>query len=353
MAMGAMIEREHDKAILTLNSGSSSVKYAAFSAGGETEIGAGSLDADETHGTLFERCDALIDGRTPYVIGHRVVHGGVDLFDPVRIEPGTRARLEEATRFAPLHGHATLALIDAAGARYPGVPQIACFDTGFHADLPDIARVLPIPSALRETGLRRYGFHGLSCRSILRQLGPDHPGRIIIAHLGSGASVTAVRDGRSIDTSMGLTPSGGVVMATRMGDVDPGLLLHIMRDQQLDAASLENLVDRQAGLLGISGLSGDLRALHASTEKNAALAIRIFCRSVAKQVAAMAIALGGADLLVFTGGIGEHDAQVRDAIIAECRAAGLRLDSTAALTSQENAEIALGAWAVVAGGAYV
>jgi acetate kinase len=168
-----------------------------------------------------------------------------------------------------------------------------------------------VPGALRSSGIRRYGFHGLSCQSILDQLGPERPARLIIAHLGSGASVTAVMDGRSVDTSMGLTPSGGVVMATRSGDLDPGVLLYLMREHGLDATALEALIDRQSGMCGISGMSGDIRALRAAETDEARLAIAIFCRSVAKQIAAMMTVLGGADMIVFTGGIGENDAQSR------------------------------------------
>jgi acetate kinase len=190
---------------------------------------------------------------------------------------------------------------------------VACFDTAFHAGMPDVARTLPIPLKLRADGIQRYGFHGLSCESILRQLGANRPDRVIIAHLGSGASVTAVKDGHSVDTSMGLTPTGGVIMGTRCGDLDPGVLVYLMRERNFDAAMLENLLDCRSGLLGISGVDSDMRLLHkdALTNADAQLAIRMFCCSVRKQVLAMMATLGGANLLVFTGGIGENDAEVR------------------------------------------
>lgn len=339
--------------ILTLNEGSSSLKFGFYTAGpdGVEERVSGEVEGAQPV-DMFDRIDAALDGAQPAAIGHRIVHGGPDLFAPVVIDADVLAKLEQATAFAPLHGPAALSLIRAAQARYPNVPQIACFDTGFHADLPSLAAVLPMPKAFRADGVRRYGFHGLSCQSIVRQLGcdPNLPERLVIAHLGSGASITAVRAGRSIDTSMGLTPTGGVVMASRSGDLDPGLLLYLMRERGMDAAGIEEMVDYHSGLLGISGVSGDLRKLHcaAVTNADAALAIAMFCRSVAKQIAAMMAALGGADMLVFTGGIAENDAVVRSAVCADLGWAGVSGDPAATdvrvvvrvLASQEGAEIA-------------
>ncbi|MEG3145812.1 acetate kinase [Sphingomonas sp. RT2P30] len=327
--------------ILTLNEGSSSIKFALFAAGdGVLEIAAGSAEAGLETAALFDRIDAARGGAALAAIGHRIVHGGPTLAQPVLIDAAVLDQLRAATAFAPLHDPAALALIAAAAARYPGVPQVACFDTGFHADLPEMAATLPVPHALRADGVRRYGFHGLSCQSILRQLGDALPERLVIAHLGNGASVTAVRAGHSVDTSMGLTPSGGVIMGTRAGDLDPGLLLYLMRVRGMDAATIEELIDRQSGMLGISGLSGDVRTLRGSAEPAAALAIAMFCRSVARQVAGMAVTLGGIDLLVFTGGIGEHDDGVRDQVTAELTGAGLPIGGVAVLPSRENAEIA-------------
>lgn len=323
------------KRVLTLNGGSSSVKYGLYAVGDAVvELSTGEVEHADVDATVF----AEIGGGQPDAIGHRIVHGGIDLFAPVRIDAGVLARLQAATAFAPLHGPASLRMIALAQARYPGVPQIACFDTGFHASLPAIAATLPIPKALRDAGVRRYGFHGLSCESILAQLGDAVPHRLIIAHLGNGASVTAVLDGHSVDTSMGLTPSGGVVMGTRAGDIDPGLLLYLVRERGLGAAEIETLIDRQSGLLGLSGRSSDLRVLHAAGDAAATLALAIFCRSVAKQMAGMLVVLGGADLIVFTGGIGEHDAAVRAAISADLAFAGPIAQRV--LPSQENAQIA-------------
>lgn len=263
----------------------------------------------------------------PEAIGHRVVHGGASFSAHCLIGDEVERDLEAATAMSPLHAPAALAIIRLARARWPDVPQAACLDTAFHAAMPDIASVLPVAKELQAKGVRRYGFHGLSCESIVRQLGAALPPRTIIAHLGSGASVTAVRDGRSVDTSMGLTPSGGIVMGTRSGDLDPGILLYLMREHGYDAATLEDLVDRRSGLKGISGLSGDVRRLHeaAPSSPDARLAIRMFCMSVAKAIAGMIIALDGVDAIVFTGGIGEHDAIVRAAIVRQLGSLGVRL----------------------------
>lgn len=340
--------------VLSLNSGSSSLKFGLYRVGpsaaqalleGEVEAtGAAQTDAVRRIGAaLAER-----DLPAPAAIGHRVVHGGPRLRRHCLIDADVLRELEAAKAFAPLHVPQALSVIHLAQEHFPGCPQAACFDTAFHADLPEVARTLPLPKALRSEGIERYGFHGLSCESIvhrLRQPGGELPERLIVAHLGNGASVTAVRDGRSIDTSMGLTPTGGVVMGTRCGDLDPGVLLYLMREKGFDAERLEDLVDRRSGLLGISGIGGDMRRLHeaARSSADARLAIEMFCYSVRKQIAAMIAALGGADLLVFTGGIGEHDAQVR-ASICEGLTCPVRV-----LASQEDVQIARHTRALVAG----
>ncbi|WP_010165222.1 acetate/propionate family kinase [Sphingomonas sp. PAMC 26617] len=310
--------------VLALNSGSSSLKFGLYDVGptGVVELTTGAVEAMHFQDRMFERIEAaLTEAKVPgpTAIGHRIVHGGPTLRRHSRIEDDVVAQLKEAVALAPLHGPASLALIRLAEAHYPALPQVACFDTVFHTTLPEIAYVLPIPRAMSSDGVRRYGFHGLSCASIVRQLGGELPDRLIIAHLGNGASVTAVKAGRSIDTSMGLTPTGGVVMGSRTGDLDPGVLLYLLREKGLDGSALEALVDNQSGLLGISGVSGDMRALHlAATEHpDASLAIDIFCYSVRKQIGAMAAVLGGVDMLVFTGGIGENDAAVRRSILGD------------------------------------
>jgi acetate kinase len=264
----------------------------------------------------------------PAAIGHRIVHGGPKLRQHCLIDDAVLVQLEAATAFAPLHIPSALSVIRFAQRHFPGLPQAACFDTTFHAELPDVARVLPISKELLSEGIQRYGFHGLSCESIVRQLGNGLPNRLVIAHLGNGASVTAVKDGKSIDTSMGLTPTGGVLMGTRSGDLDPGILVYLMREKKFDAAMIEQLVDHRSGLLGISGVGSDMRRLHeaASSNADARLAIAMFCYSVRKQVAAMIAALGGVDLLVFTGGIGENDVEARVEICSGLSWLGLSLD---------------------------
>jgi acetate kinase len=340
------------RAALVLNSGSSSLKFAAFDIAGPDgrAIVTGQVDPAEGD-NAFARIDAELSRAgtgTPVAIGHRIVHGGPRLLAHCLIDDAVIGELAAAAPFAPLHVPASLALIEAATARYPGCTQVACFDTVFHAGMPDVARTLPIPRSLRDEGVHRYGFHGLSCESIVHQLGAVVPARLVIAHLGNGSSVTAVRDGRSIDTSMGLTPSGGVIMGTRAGDLDPGVLLHLMRVRGCGPDELETIFDKQSGMLGISGLSGDIRDLHrASPAKDADLAVSMFCRSVAKQIAAMMTVLGGADMIVFTGGIGEHDPFVRQRICADLSWAGVAESSLsrsccAAITlpSAEEAQIA-------------
>lgn len=313
--------------ILALNGGSSSLKYGAFEFEGDRceTVAAGTFKVGGDPSALFDEIASKLGGAEPAAIGHRIVHGGPDLFAPIVIDADVIAKLQAASAFAPLHGPAALDLIALARHRYPSQPHVACFDTGFHQDLPPVAAVLPVPKAMRNAGIRRYGFHGLSCQSIIRQLGTELPERLIVAHLGSGASVTAIHRGRSIDTSMGLTPCGGLVMATRSGDVDPGLLLYLLREHATTTARLEDSFERRAGMLGISDYSGDMQTLKEakSSVPEAQLAIDIFCRSAAKAIAAMIVSLGGLDMLVFCGGIGEHDADVRDAICGDLAWAGV------------------------------
>jgi acetate kinase len=345
--------------VLALNSGSSSLKFGLYRVGpsstetlleGEEETtGEGQRDA-------LRRIVRLLADRNlpaPEAIGHRVVHGGARLRRHRLIDADVLLQLEAATAFAPLHVPQALSVIRFAQEHFPKCPHAACLDTAFHADLPEVARTFPIPKALRADGIERYGFHGLSCESIVRQLrglGGDLPHRLVIAHLGNGASITAVKDGRSVDTSMGLTPTGGVIMGTRCGDLDPGVLLYLMREKGFDAARLEDLVDHRSGLLGISGIGGDMRRLHeaAGSSADARLAIEMFCYSVRKQVAAMIAALEGIDLLVFTGGIGEHDADVRAAISRGLAGLGCAVP-VRVLVSEEDAQIARHTWELVQG----
>src|SRR3984885_14891339 len=343
--------------VLALNSGSSSLKFGLYRVGaakaellltGEAEaIGGGSSQFHSqdlrsnarlvetspipTQREAIARIGKFLDDSgapAPIAIGHRVVHGGPKLRQHCLIDGQVMQQLDAAAAFAPLHTPAALSVIRFARKHFPALPQIACFDTTFHIDLPDVARVLPIPREWLSEGVQRYGFHGLSCESILHQLGDATPARLIIAHLGNGASVTAVRNGKSIDTSMGLTPSAGVIMGTRSGEIDPGVLIYLLREKKLDAATLEDMIDHRSGLLGISSISSDMRRLYQaeSTSVDAQLAIEMFCYSVRKQIAAMIAVLGGVDLIVFTGGIGENDKEVRGAICGGLAWAGVFIE---------------------------
>ena len=344
--------------VLALNSGSSSLKFGLYRVAaaridtllsGEAESIGGSDGrfraydsqrhelASETVVIPGQR-EALVRIRkllresgmpAPVAVGHRIVHGGPSLRQHCLIDDLVLAKLEAATAFAPLHTPATLSVIRFALANFPDVPQVACFDTTFHAGLPDVARVLPIPLELRSQGIERYGFHGLSIESVLHALGSERPRRIVVAHLGNGSSVTAIEAGKSIDTSMGLTPAGGLMMGTRSGDLDPGILVYLMREKKLDASALDALVNRQSGLLGVSGIGSDMRHLHEAARSNAdaRLAIQMFCYRARKEIAAMVAVLGGVDLIVFTGGIGEHDAEVRAEICVGLSWVGVSLDA--------------------------
>jgi acetate kinase len=369
---------------LALNSGSSSLKFGLYRAdgqrpqlllSGEAELAGarkGCLHVCDANGRTVlntsghadpaEAIGAVAGLMTSYwmpplaAVGHRIVHGGPELTHHAVIDDAVARRLEAAAVFAPLHVPPALAILAAARAQFPTVPHVACLDTAFHAGLPGVARTLPLPADLRAAGLHRYGFHGLSCESIVDQLAEDLPDRLVVAHLGSGASVTAIRGGESVDTSMGLTPTGGVIMATRPGDLDPGVLVYLLREKKLDAAGLEELLDRHSGLVGISGIGGDMRALHeaASSNADARLAVEMFCYSVRKQVAAMIAALDGSDMLVFTGGIGENDAAVRSKICAGLAWAGIDPDDPTArcsirvLATREEERIARHALALTA-----
>jgi acetate kinase len=351
-----MTDAEPELNVLALNSGSSSLKFGLYRVGsaridrlvsGEAEsIGneGGKFHAEDAGGNVLLSETGSITGpqeavvrigrllsntaMQPAAIGHRIVHGGPKLRQHCLIDDTVLTQLEAATAFAPLHIPSALSVIRFAQEHFPGLPQAACFDTTFHAGLPDVARVLPIARELQFEGIQRYGFHGLSCESIVRQLANDLPRRLVIAHLGNGASVTAINGGKSIDTSMGLTPTGGVIMGTRSGDLDPGVLVYLMREKKFDAAMLEELIDRRSGLLGISGVGSDMRQLReaATSNANARLAIAMFCYSVRKQLAAMIAALDGADLVVFTGGIGENDVEARAAICSGLSWLGVTLD---------------------------
>jgi len=343
--------------ILALNSGSSSLKFAVYEFDGARErlllrgeaenIGApsghlwlrtadGSSIVDQLrpisdHQTAVQiALDELKKGKypSPAAIGHRVVNGG-RLSAPQKITPQILTDLRNLVSLAPLHLPAEIKIMEAVASQAPQIPQVACFDTAFHRRLPELAQRFPLPRKLFDEGLRRYGFHGLSYEYVLQELGSAAKGQgLVIAHLGNGCSLAAVRDGSPVDTSMGLTPTGGVMMGTRTGDLDPGILIYLLREKGYDAARLERLVDAESGLLGVSDLTSDMKTLLAKRDSDAraAEAVAMFCRSIRKEIGAFAAVLGGLDILVFTGGIGERAPAVREEICRDLAHLGVRLD---------------------------
>jgi acetate kinase len=343
--------------LLVINSGSSSIKFSVFASedkdtgalpvslfeGEVSGIGSGKSsfrfrDAegqDLSEGISSAKAESPIQAiglvvetvnreGMPRVdaVGYRVVHPGAKLNQHVRITDEVMQDLEEAVVFAPLHDPSAIELIREMMEKLPGVPHYACFDTVFHQTMPEAATTYAIPMEYRERGVRRYGFHGLSCESIVRQLreaGIRLPRRMVIAHLGSGCSVTALLAGRSIDTTMGLTPTGGVVMGTRPGDLDPGLVLYLLREvREEGVASVEQMLNRASGMVALSGLPNDMREVRkaaAEGDTRAALAIEIFTRSVKKAVGGFIALMDGVDAIVFAGGIGEHDSKSREEIL--------------------------------------
>jgi acetate kinase len=307
--------------ILVLNTGSSSLKWVALDAQSEQVVDRG--EASWRDPAPDRHADELADTlrRVPEVdaVSHRVVHGGARFREPVLIDDAVRQAIVDLAPLAPLHNPAAIDGIDAARKQFPTLPQVATFDTAYHATIPDMAATYAVPWDWNERwGLRRFGFHGLSVEyavSRTRELLGRAPERMVVCHLGAGCSITAVRDGRSIDTSMGFTPLEGVMMARRSGSVDPGLLLHVLRS--LDVSTVDKALNEESGLLGISGVSTDMRevlAAAASENQRAALARDMFVYRVVTCVGSMAAALGGMDALVFTGGIGERSAEIRQRV---------------------------------------
>ncbi len=353
--------------ILVINSGSSSIKFSQFDAGageprslfeGEvTGIGGvkGGFKFRDAAGrdlsggrsevktvTLVEAIGLVVDAVSgaglPEVdaVGYRVVHPGAKLDRHVRITDEVMKDLEAAVEFAPLHDPAAITVIKDTMAKFPSARHYACFDTVFHKTMPEAATTYAIPKEYRDRGVRRYGFHGLSCESIVEQLKAEKtvkfPERMVIAHLGSGCSVTALMEGRSVDTTMGLTPTGGVVMGTRPGDLDPGLVVYLTRQMEGDkATALETMMNHHAGIVALSGLPNDMKAVRAAAaggDVQARLAVDVFTRSAKKAVGGFAALMGGLDALVFSGGIGEHDARSRAEIAGGLERLGIAMDPT-------------------------
>jgi acetate kinase len=351
--------------IAVVNSGSSSIKFTLFRAEDELEPRAvlcrGQIDslgeepnfvAEDSGGCQFanERLQAgatheqALDflmrwgqchfaGHSLVGAGHRVVHGGVMYSAPVVVDPSVMANLEELVCLAPLHQPHNLAGIKALAKLHPKLPQVACFDTAFHHTQPKVASSFALPRALTEAGIRRYGFHGLSYEYIASVL-PDYAGsaaegKVVVAHLGQGASMCAMRARRSVATTMGFSAVDGLPMGKRCGALDPGVVLYLIVEKGMDAAGVTDLLYNRSGLLGVSGISGDLRKLLASKDPHAAEAIQLFVYRIGRELGSLVAALGGLDVLVFTGGIGEHSAAVREQVCKDAAWLGIALDSRA------------------------
>jgi acetate kinase len=347
--------------IAILNAGSSSIKFAVYTSdlqlkfkGQVEQIGVSpKLRVVDVAGTSlaerewpvagFDHAAAttaivgvvreLLDGLRVGAVGHRVAHGGVGFSAPVRVNSVVIDKLAELIPLAPLHQPHNLAPIRAIAAASPEIAQVACFDTAFHRVQPEIAQMFGLPRRFHDAGVRRYGFHGLSYEYVsarLQELDPASArGRVIIAHLGNGASLCALKGGRSVATTMGFTALDGLLMGTRCGALDPGVILHLIDAFDMDSAMIEDLVYRKSGLLGVSGVSADMRQLRASTDPAAAEAIALFVYRVAREIGSLAAALEGVDTVVFTGGIGENDVAARSEIAGACGWLGLELDPEA------------------------
>lgn len=347
---------------MTINGGSSSIKFALFEACDSlTRLLAGKIEgvglpegsftvkgqdkednfsrpvkaSDHTVavGLLMDWIQERFAPGALCAVGHRVVHGGPKYWEAQRITPEMIAALHQLSPFDPEHLPEEILLTEAFYHRFPHLPQIACFDTAFHHDIPRVAQMLPIPRRYESRGVRRYGFHGLSYDYLMRELErvagtQAAKGRVILAHLGNGASMAAVREGRCLDTTMALTPAAGLVMGTRTGDLDPGVASYLARSEQMNAAKYDRMVNHESGLLGVSETSSDMRALLAREKEDvrAAEAVALFCYQAKKWIGAFAAVLDGVDTLVFAGGIGENAFPVRDRICAGLGFLGIKLD---------------------------
>ena len=361
-----------DNLIFVLNSGSSSLKFGVYRRDATDEVSVlkgsadgighrnGKLQINSSAGKLLLQRSDILESQSealakvvdsirehlpsaPVAVGHRIVHGGAKLIAHQRITPKVLDELRAATHFAPLHIPQSLSLIATAQTLFPSASHFACFDDVFHQTMPEVATHLPLPQRYFDAGVRRYGFHGLSYESLVHHFGEQLPARAIFAHLGNGASLCALRNGVSIDTTMSFTPTGGIPMSTRSGDIDPGVLVHILRTEQLGANDLEDLVNHQSGLFAISGGENDVKALEDRARRNdlpAKLALDIFCTSVRKCIGAYVALLGGVDLLVFTGGIGEHSEYVRSAAAGGLEGLGLTADKIRVVRAEEEQQIA-------------
>lgn len=354
-------------AILTINAGSSSIKFSIYTPGDEpeerlrgevedigdddarliieagpgagTRIGIGRADHTAALGAILRHAGDGLGGAPVSGVGHRIVHGGIDFAAPVRLDEETVDRLEALEPLAPLHQPHNLAAVRAAHEAFPNALQIACFDTAFHRAHPWVNDTFALPREWYERGVRRYGFHGLSYEYVsgeVARLAPElRHGRVVIAHLGNGASMCAVRDGRSVASTMGFTALDGLPMGTRCGQLDPGVLLYMMDHEKMSPAEITDLLYKKSGLKGLSGMTNDMRELEASGSPEAAQAIEYFVFRIRRELGALAAVLGGLDAVVFTGGIGEHSTHVRREVCKDMEWLGIGIDET------KNAENAL------------
>jgi acetate kinase len=352
--------------VLAVNAGSSSLKAALFDLVDGTarrtrsltipridlgELVVRSVDGSEQRVAvsgvpLTAVLDAIerLELPPPDLVAHRFVHGGPTMSGPARLDAHVLATLNDLVPWAPLHQPTALANVDLVAERYPGVEQVGSFDTAFHNTMPEVAARLPLPDWTWRAGIRRYGFHGLSFEHAVNTVGPARLGRGVLAHLGNGSSLAAVVDGRSVDTTMGFTPDGGVVMGSRSGDLDPGVLLHLL-DDGLSVADLRSTVEVHGGLRGLSGGTADMRTLldrRSSGDSRAALAVETYCRRIRMQIGAFAALLGGLDSLVFTGGIGEHAASIRAEVCQGLAHLGIELGTAGNDTGDGAAEVTIG-----------
>jgi acetate kinase len=349
-----------DGRILVLNAGSSSIKFSVFAGGslalerkGEveaiglaprlhvTDAATGSAYDESVAAATHAEAIAIIDrhlassgdARRFAAIGHRVVHGGAAFVEPMKVDAAVLAELDALAALAPLHQPDEIAAIRAMTDLAPGVPQVACFDTAFHHRQPRVARTFGLPRAISDRGIRRYGFHGLSYEYVVAALPHVAPAlvgaKIVVAHLGNGASMCAIDDGESVATTMGFTALDGLVMGTRCGALDPGVVLHLLLRERMDASELERTLYARSGLLGVSGISSDMRALLASDDPRAREAVDLFVYRIGRELGSLAAALHGLDALVFTGGIGEHAAAIRARVCHDAAWLGLALDASA------------------------
>ncbi len=384
--------------IAVVNAGSSSIKFAVFDAAAEPALrlkgvieGIGAtpraklsdpagkiLVEEQPDATGFDHAAATqtmmrlaapwLKGRDVAVVGHRVVHGGSDYAAPILLTEEIVERLASFIPLAPLHQPHNLAVIRSIRASHPQLKQVACFDTAFHRSQPPLAQAFAIPRKYSDEGVRRYGFHGISYAYVagrLRAIAPElAKGRVIVAHLGNGASMCAMLDGRSVASTMGFTAVDGLMMGTRCGSIDPGVLVHLMDQYGFGPREIERLIYRESGLLGVSGISSDMRALRASAEPAAKEAIALFVYRIIREIGSLAAALGGLDALVFTAGIGENDPETRTEVAEGCAWLGLELDreknqraetfistpesrvAVLAVPTNEELEIAKSAWEI-------